>query len=183
MLDIGGRRLHLQESGQGSPVVVLESGIAATSLSWRTVQKEIARIHPRGQLRSRRAGLERRSHGAAHDGTTGGRSAGDAARRGSAASVHPGWPLLRRPDRARVCRPVSGRGGWNSPGRSAAARKNGIRCPSSREGPSHAASGCRGAARCSPASAWSAGACGRCWRDPDGCRKRWAAPLPDAGCR
>jgi pimeloyl-ACP methyl ester carboxylesterase len=44
MLDVGGRRLHLQESGQGSPVVVLEAGIAATSLSWRTVQKEIARF-------------------------------------------------------------------------------------------------------------------------------------------
>src|SRR5882724_8815219 len=44
LLDIGGRRLHMQESGQGSPVVVLESGIAATSLSWRAIQKEIARF-------------------------------------------------------------------------------------------------------------------------------------------
>ena len=42
MLDIGGRRLHLQESGQGGPVVVLESGIAATSLNWRAIQKEIS---------------------------------------------------------------------------------------------------------------------------------------------
>jgi pimeloyl-ACP methyl ester carboxylesterase len=41
-LDIGGRRLHLQESGRGSPVVVLESGLAATSLSWRAVQQAIA---------------------------------------------------------------------------------------------------------------------------------------------
>jgi pimeloyl-ACP methyl ester carboxylesterase len=42
LVDIGGRRLHAQESGQGSPVVVLESGIAATSLSWQAIQKEIA---------------------------------------------------------------------------------------------------------------------------------------------
>ena len=44
MLDIGGRRLHIQESGQGSPVVVLESGLAATSLNWRAIQQEIARF-------------------------------------------------------------------------------------------------------------------------------------------
>jgi pimeloyl-ACP methyl ester carboxylesterase len=44
MVDIGGRRLHLQESGQGSPVVVLESGIAASSLSWRAIQGELARF-------------------------------------------------------------------------------------------------------------------------------------------
>ncbi|HTM50879.1 MAG TPA: alpha/beta hydrolase [Bryobacteraceae bacterium] len=42
LVDIGGRRLHLQESGAGSPVVVLEAGIAATSLSWRTIQEQIA---------------------------------------------------------------------------------------------------------------------------------------------
>jgi pimeloyl-ACP methyl ester carboxylesterase len=44
LLDIGGRCLHLHEMGQGSPVVVLESGIAATSLNWRTVQTDIARF-------------------------------------------------------------------------------------------------------------------------------------------
>jgi pimeloyl-ACP methyl ester carboxylesterase len=42
MLDIGGRRLHLYETGQGSPTVLLEAGVAATSLSWRPVQNEIA---------------------------------------------------------------------------------------------------------------------------------------------
>jgi pimeloyl-ACP methyl ester carboxylesterase len=42
MVDIGGRRLHAQESGHGSPVAVFESGIAATSLSWQAIQKEIA---------------------------------------------------------------------------------------------------------------------------------------------
>ena len=43
MVDIGGRRLHLQASGRESgPVVVLEAGLAATSLSWATVQPLIA---------------------------------------------------------------------------------------------------------------------------------------------
>jgi Predicted hydrolases or acyltransferases (alpha/beta hydrolase superfamily) len=44
MIDIGGRRLHLYETGQGSPTVVLEAGIAATSLNWRPVQSEIAKF-------------------------------------------------------------------------------------------------------------------------------------------
>jgi pimeloyl-ACP methyl ester carboxylesterase len=44
MLDVGGRRLHVYETGQGSPTVLLEAGIAATSLSWRPVQGEIARF-------------------------------------------------------------------------------------------------------------------------------------------
>ena len=45
MVDIGGRKLHLQISGAPSrtaPVVVLEAGLAATSLSWATVQPLIA---------------------------------------------------------------------------------------------------------------------------------------------
>ena len=44
MLDVGGRRLHVYEAGQGSPIVLLEAGIAATSLSWRPVQTEIAKF-------------------------------------------------------------------------------------------------------------------------------------------
>src|ERR1700675_964882 len=44
MLDVGGRRLHVYETGQGSPTVLLEAGIAATSLSWRRVQTEIAKF-------------------------------------------------------------------------------------------------------------------------------------------
>ena len=44
MLDVGGRRLHVYETGQGSPTVLLEAGIAATSLSWRPVQEAIARF-------------------------------------------------------------------------------------------------------------------------------------------
>lgn len=44
LLDIGGRRLHLYETGEGNPTVLLEAGVAATSLSWRPVQNEIARF-------------------------------------------------------------------------------------------------------------------------------------------
>jgi pimeloyl-ACP methyl ester carboxylesterase len=39
MVDIGGRRLHVQREGSGRPVVVLESGIAASSLNWTLVQR------------------------------------------------------------------------------------------------------------------------------------------------
>ena len=42
MVDVGGHRLHVDCAGSGSPVVVLESGIAASSLSWSVVQPRIA---------------------------------------------------------------------------------------------------------------------------------------------
>ncbi len=38
----GGRRLHLLESGDGTPAVILEAGIAASSVSWRRVAPAIA---------------------------------------------------------------------------------------------------------------------------------------------
>src|SRR4030088_751744 len=44
LVDIGGRRLHIYERGAGTPGVVLESGLAASSLSWRIVQEEIAKF-------------------------------------------------------------------------------------------------------------------------------------------
>lgn len=37
-------RLHADSTGAGSPVVIFEAGIAATSLSWRLVQPEIATL-------------------------------------------------------------------------------------------------------------------------------------------
>src|SRR5437762_1234249 len=37
-----GRRLHVRSSGRGGPMVVLESGIAASSLSWTLVQPQVA---------------------------------------------------------------------------------------------------------------------------------------------
>lgn len=43
-VDVGGVRMHLYEGGSGSPAVVLESGISATSISWALVQPEIAKF-------------------------------------------------------------------------------------------------------------------------------------------
>jgi pimeloyl-ACP methyl ester carboxylesterase len=41
-IDVGGHSLHVTCSGNGSPIVLLESGIAASSLSWAIVQPQIA---------------------------------------------------------------------------------------------------------------------------------------------
>ena len=43
-VDAGGHRLHVVCRGEWSPTVVLESGIAASSLSWARVQPELARV-------------------------------------------------------------------------------------------------------------------------------------------
>jgi pimeloyl-ACP methyl ester carboxylesterase len=42
MVELGRRSLHLLEQGTGSPTVVLEAGIAASSISWCLVQKLVA---------------------------------------------------------------------------------------------------------------------------------------------
>jgi pimeloyl-ACP methyl ester carboxylesterase len=42
MLDIDGRRLHIGVQGRGNPTVILEAGIAASSLSWSLVVKQVA---------------------------------------------------------------------------------------------------------------------------------------------
>lgn len=44
MFDAGGRRLHAVCAGRGTPAVVFESGVAASSLSWTHVVPEIARF-------------------------------------------------------------------------------------------------------------------------------------------
>jgi pimeloyl-ACP methyl ester carboxylesterase len=44
MVDIGACKLHLNQQGAGQPVVVLEAGIAATSISWSLVQGLLARF-------------------------------------------------------------------------------------------------------------------------------------------
>lgn len=44
LFDAGGHRLHAVCRGSGSPVVLLESGIAASSLSWALVQPEVAKF-------------------------------------------------------------------------------------------------------------------------------------------
>jgi pimeloyl-ACP methyl ester carboxylesterase len=42
MIDVGGCRLHLIESGADGPPVIFESGISATCLSWTGVQAQVA---------------------------------------------------------------------------------------------------------------------------------------------
>ena len=44
LIDVGGHRLHVDCRGNGRPVVLLESGVAASSLSWALVQPEIAKF-------------------------------------------------------------------------------------------------------------------------------------------
>jgi len=41
-VSVGSHRLHVHCAGTGSPVVLLEAGVAASSLSWSLVQSEIA---------------------------------------------------------------------------------------------------------------------------------------------
>ena len=42
LIESGGGRVHIQQAGHGAPSVILEAGIAATSLSWTRVQERIA---------------------------------------------------------------------------------------------------------------------------------------------
>ena len=44
LVEVEGHRLHLYELGSGSPAVILESGISASSLNWRAVQTELAKV-------------------------------------------------------------------------------------------------------------------------------------------
>src|SRR5580700_6583552 len=43
MIDVGGRSMHVHASGKGTPIVVLEAGIAASSVSWSMVQERVSR--------------------------------------------------------------------------------------------------------------------------------------------
>jgi pimeloyl-ACP methyl ester carboxylesterase len=47
MVDIGGHRLHLLESGpqNGGPTILLEAGLMSTILSWCNIQRELSRSH------------------------------------------------------------------------------------------------------------------------------------------
>ncbi|HTV82153.1 MAG TPA: alpha/beta hydrolase [Acidobacteriaceae bacterium] len=44
LVDVGGFKLHLRREGSGQPVVVLEAGIAATSISWSPAQARLAEL-------------------------------------------------------------------------------------------------------------------------------------------
>ncbi|HKV76646.1 MAG TPA: alpha/beta hydrolase [Candidatus Sulfotelmatobacter sp.] len=44
VLDVGGRKMHIECTGEGSPTVILDSGLGDSSLSWRKVQPQIAKF-------------------------------------------------------------------------------------------------------------------------------------------
>ena len=44
LVDVGGHRLHVWTRGEGSPAVLLEAGVAASSLSWARVQPALATV-------------------------------------------------------------------------------------------------------------------------------------------
>jgi pimeloyl-ACP methyl ester carboxylesterase len=44
LIDLGSHRLHLLAMGEGSPAVVMDSGLPGSVLSWRWVQPEIAKF-------------------------------------------------------------------------------------------------------------------------------------------
>jgi pimeloyl-ACP methyl ester carboxylesterase len=44
LVDVGGYKIHLHCTGQGSPVVVLDAGLGDSYVSWRKVQPEIAKL-------------------------------------------------------------------------------------------------------------------------------------------
>jgi pimeloyl-ACP methyl ester carboxylesterase len=44
LVEVAGRKMHLNCTGEGSPKVILESGLGDTYISWRKVQPEIAKM-------------------------------------------------------------------------------------------------------------------------------------------
>lgn len=44
LLEVGGRKMHIDCTGEGSPAVVLDSGLGDSYLSWRKVQPQIAKF-------------------------------------------------------------------------------------------------------------------------------------------
>jgi len=44
LIDIGGYKLHIDCQGQGTPTVILDSGLGDSHISWRKVQPEIAKF-------------------------------------------------------------------------------------------------------------------------------------------
>jgi pimeloyl-ACP methyl ester carboxylesterase len=44
MIDVDGRRLHLNCTGEGTPTVILEAGLGGGSLDWSLVQPEVAKF-------------------------------------------------------------------------------------------------------------------------------------------
>ena len=44
LVDVGGHRLHLNPTGEGSPTVILEAGVCDCSVNWCLVQPEVSRF-------------------------------------------------------------------------------------------------------------------------------------------
>jgi pimeloyl-ACP methyl ester carboxylesterase len=44
LVDVGGHRLHVLDSGKGHPTVVFEAGLPGSVLSWHQVQQELGRV-------------------------------------------------------------------------------------------------------------------------------------------
>jgi pimeloyl-ACP methyl ester carboxylesterase len=44
LVDLGSHRLHVRESGCGTPTIILEAGLMSTVLSWNDLQRELARF-------------------------------------------------------------------------------------------------------------------------------------------
>jgi pimeloyl-ACP methyl ester carboxylesterase len=44
LVDVGGRKMHINCTGQGTPAVILDSGLGDSYVSWRKVQPEIAKF-------------------------------------------------------------------------------------------------------------------------------------------
>ena len=44
LIDVGGYKMHIDCTGQGSPVVILDAGLGDSYISWRKVQPQIARL-------------------------------------------------------------------------------------------------------------------------------------------
>ena len=44
LVDVGGLKMHIDCTGEGSPTVILDSGLGDTYLSWRKVQPQIAKF-------------------------------------------------------------------------------------------------------------------------------------------
>ena len=59
MIDLDGRRLHLNCTGSGTPTVLIETGLGSFSTEWAAVQRADAAVHADLQLRSRRISSQR----------------------------------------------------------------------------------------------------------------------------
>jgi pimeloyl-ACP methyl ester carboxylesterase len=56
LVRFGERRMHIHVSGEGTPIVVFESGMGASCLSWTLVQPQVAQF-------SRAVSYDRAGHG------------------------------------------------------------------------------------------------------------------------